>query len=78
MILASIRLRNDNVALAIPSSEIAETLMDDGRTAHSVLILPLTELLCKSHKNRHAISQKHKECARVQSEILHILYIPKI
>ena len=40
LILASIRSRND-IALAIASSEIAATLLDGGRTAHSALKLPL-------------------------------------
>lgn len=38
--LAKIRLRNE-IAIAVPSSGIAATLLDGGRTAHSTLKLPL-------------------------------------
>ena len=40
LILASIRSKND-IALPIPSSEIAATLLPGGRTDHSALKLPL-------------------------------------
>ncbi|GFV12327.1 ATP-dependent DNA helicase [Trichonephila clavipes] len=40
LILATIRSQN-NIALAIASSGIAATLLDDGRTTHSALKLPL-------------------------------------
>ena len=40
LILAAIQLQN-NIALAIASSEIAATILDSSRTAHSALKLPL-------------------------------------
>ena len=40
LILAEIRSKYD-IALAMASSGIAATLLDDGRTAHSALKLPL-------------------------------------
>ena len=55
LILATIRLQN-KIALAIASSEIAATLLDGGRTAHSALKLPLNMWItetptCNINKN---------------------------
>ncbi|XP_037930131.1 ATP-dependent DNA helicase pif1-like [Teleopsis dalmanni] len=54
-----------NVALALASSGIAATLLDGGRTAHSVLKLPLNIHSCenavcniKKHSNMAKILQK--------------------
>lgn len=40
VILAEVRIKN-NIALAVASSGIASTLMDGGRTAHSMFKIPL-------------------------------------
>ncbi|GBN60012.1 hypothetical protein AVEN_34898-1 [Araneus ventricosus] len=40
LLLAQIQ-KDNKVAIAVPSSGIAATLLDDGRTAYSVLLLPL-------------------------------------
>ena len=61
LILARIRSQN-HIALAIASSGIAATLLDDGRTAHSALKLPLN-----IHTNPEAMCniKKHSGMAEV-------------
>lgn len=65
LILAKIRSQN-NIAVAVASSEIAANLLDGGRTAHSALKLPLNiqsveNAVCNIKKNS-GMSEVLKQC----------------
>lgn len=84
LILARIRSQN-HIALAIASSGIAATLLDGGRTAHSVLKLPLNvhtnpEAMCniKKHSGMAEVLRKCKiiiwdECTMAHKHSLEAL-----
>ena len=65
LILTTIR-SNSEYALALPSSGIAATLLEGGRTAHSVLKLPLN---IQSNETPTCNISKNSEMAKVCSNV---------